>query len=242
VRLLLPTALLAICISSMASAQQPAAPVPTIHVTANATLRAKPDRVEIDIGVVTQGAQADPTAAENATHVVAVLAALRNIVPNETDIKTFGYALTPDYRYPSAGAQPEITGYTATNLVQVTLDDLQKMGAVIDAATRSGANRVQDIRFTLRDPEGAHLQALRKAADAARREADTLASTLNVRIVRVLSVEEGGGFAIPIRPLRPTVMRAEVAREATPVEAGTLDVNANVTLAVEVDGHQGSNG
>lgn len=241
-RTFFPTALLAVCISSIASAQQLAAPVSTIHVTANATLQAKPDRVEIDIGVVTQGARADPTAAENATHVAAVLAALHNLVRNDTDIKTVSYALTPDYRYQPAGAQPEISGYTATNLVQVTLDDLQKMGTVIDAATRAGANRIQDIRFTLRDPEGAHLQALRKAAEAARREADTLASTLGVHIVRVLSVEEGGGFVIPIRPWRPTVMRAEVAREATPVEAGTLDVNANVTLAVEVDARHVSKG
>ena len=221
-------------LSSTALAQPSASPVSSIRVTGSATLHAKPDRVEIDIGVVTHNSQAAPAAAENARQLEAVLAALHRAVGNEVDIKTVSYSLTPDYHYQS-GTAPEITGYTAGNIVHVTLDDLQKIGTVIDAVTRTGANRVQDVEFTLRDPETAHLQALREAARNARSEADALASSLGVKISRVLSAEEGGG-SVTVRPVWRGVARAEVAPEHTPIEAGTLDVSATVTLTVAVDG------
>jgi uncharacterized protein len=239
---LLPTAMVAACLSSMALAQQAAPSVSTIRVTGHAILQARPNRVEIDLGVVTQGSQAGPTAAEDAVRLEAVLAALRKAVGDEADIKTVSYALTPNYRYPPDGAEPEIAGYTATNIVHVALDDLKKMGTIIDVATRSGANRVQDVRFTLRDPDSAHVQALREAAAKARAHADALASALGLKVSRVLSVEEGSGYAVPIRPVRLAVARAEVAAEPTPIEAGTLDVNASVILTVQVNGQHSSAG
>jgi uncharacterized protein YggE len=242
VKTLLPGALLGLCLTSTALAQPPAPQVSTIRVTGNATLHAKPDRVEIDIGVVTQDPQAGPAAAGNATRLEAVLAALHKELGEKADFKTLSYMLTPDYRYQSGGAQPEIIGYTAANTVRVTLDDLEKVGTVIDIATRSGANRVENIQFTLRDPEEMRTKALRQAATEARDEADTLASALGLKISRVLSVSEGGGYAIPIRPVRLAIARTRAAAEPTPIQAGTLDVNANVILTVEVDNQHHSIG
>jgi len=234
-RNLLATAVVFMCLCSSALAQPPAPPVSTIRVSGHAILHAKPDRVEIDLGVVTQGSQAGPTAAENASHLEAVLAALRKTAAEEADIKTVSYGLTANYRYPAGGAPPEITGYTATNIVHVKLDDLKKMGNIIDVATQSGANRVQGIQFTLRDPESVHLQALREAATNARAQAAALASALGLKISRVLSVQEEGEYAPPIRPVRLAVARAEAAAEPTPIEAGTLDISANVVLTVAID-------
>lgn len=228
-------ALVCLGMAYAAGAQQAASPLSTIQVTGNASVTTKPDRAEIDIGVVTQATQAQAAAAENGARLDSTLAALRKAVGEAADIKTISYALTPDYRYRPGGGDPTITGYTATNVVRITLDDLNKIGAVIDTATRSGANRVQDIRFTLRDPAAVHLQALREAAARAKAEADTLASALGVKVLRVLTVEDVGSYPPPIHPLPLPTMRAEMAREVpTPIEAGTLDVGAQVTLTVEV--------
>ena len=228
------TGLVGLCTTSPAVGQVAPAQIPTIRVTGNATLHAQANRAEVDIGVVTQDPQAERAASENSGRVEAVLAALREVGGAKTDIKTVGYALTPDYRYQSGGAQPEIIGYTATNTVQVTLDDLKETGALIDSAARSGANRVADIRFTLRDPEEIRTQALREAAKEARDEADALAAALGLKISRVLSVTEGVGYARPIRPIRFAMTRAASAAAPTPIQAGNLDVNASVTLTVEL--------
>jgi uncharacterized protein len=231
--LLAAAALVSTCLASGAMAEQPAPAVSTIRVTGNASIPAKPDRAEIDLGVVTQSAEASAAAGENAEHVQAVLGALHKTLGERADIKTAGYGLSPNFRTQPSG-EPTLSGYTAINTVRVTLDDLAKTGAVIDAATRAGANRIQDIRFTLRDPETVRVQALRQAATQARAEAEVLASALGVKILRVLSVEEAGTPFRPIHPMPLATARVAAAAASTPVEAGTLDVSASVTLTVEV--------
>jgi uncharacterized protein YggE len=232
-RVFLAAAFVSAGLSCLAMAEQPAPPVSTIRVTGNASIASKPDRAEIDVGVVTQNQEASVAAGENAGHLQAVLGALHNALGERVDIKTVSYGLTPILRNQPAG-EPTLSGYTATNIVRVTLDDLAKTGAAIDAATRSGANRIQDIRFTLRDPQTVRVQALRQAATQARAEAEVLASALGLKILRVLSVEEAGAPFRPIHPMAFATARVAASTAPTPVEAGTIDVSAAVTLTVEV--------
>ena len=74
---------------------------------------------------------------------------------------------------------------------------------------------------------------MREAATKARAEADALASALGLKVVRILTVEETSPVVVPVRD-GMFAARAEAARAPTPIEAGTIDVTANVTLAVEV--------
>ena len=146
------------------------------------------------------------------------------------DIKTISYSVSPNYRYPKEGGEPTITGYTATNIVRVTLDDLTRVGNVIDTATQAGANRVQNLQFTLKDEQNVQAQALREAAVKAKRKAETLASALNLKVVRVLSVVESSPTVIPVRDV--AYARTEAA--STPIEPGTIEVRATVTFTVEI--------
>ena len=125
-------------------------------------------------------------------------------------------------------------GYTVSNVVQVRLDDLRRIGPAIDAATHAGSNNVQDIRFALRDEDVPRSEALRKAALSARQDAETLAGALGLKVVRVLSVSEQSPAVGPIFPQVRQFAAKMAAAPATPVEAGTIDVDANVTLTVEV--------
>jgi uncharacterized protein len=210
-----------------------AAELSSIRVTGDAEVSARPDRVQIDIGVSTRAPRSQDAAAQNAREVDAVLGALRSAAGPAAQLKTVSYALNPNYQYHPNGAEPTLTGYTATNVVRVTLDDLAKLGGVIDAATRSGANQVQGVQFTLRDQDAARAQALRQAAIRARSEAEVLAAALNLRIVRVLTVEEASPRIVPV--VRSFAAgRSAAAEVATPVEAGTLDIGSQVTLTVEV--------
>src|SRR6185437_16820381 len=97
---------------------------------------------------------------------------------------TVSYTLNPNYQYHPNGGEPTLEGYTAANVVQLTLDELPKIGAVIDAATQAGANRIQGIQFTLRDQDAVRAQALREAATRARAEVDVLASALGLKVLR----------------------------------------------------------
>jgi len=203
---------------------------PSINTTGEAVISVAPDRARIDVGVVTQAETSQAAVAQNAQKLEATLARLRALLGALADIKTISYSLTPNYRYPKEGGEPQITGYSATNIVRVKLDDLTKVGNVIDTATQAGANRIQSLQFTLKDDQAVQAEALREAARKARRKADTLAAGLNVKIGRILNVSESGQTSIPFRDV--AYARAEAA--SPPIEPGTIEVRATVTLSVEI--------
>lgn len=196
-----------------------------------------PDRVYIDLGVTTQGEKSELAASENATRLSAVIAAAKRVTGGGAQLTTTAYSISPNYNYPRDGGTPAVVGYTVSNVVEVRLDDLQKIGRVIDAATQAGSNNVQSIRFTLRDEEAPRRDALREAALTARQDAATLATALGLRVVGVLSVTDQSPPVMPVYPMEGglrTYAQANAVRAPTPVETGTIDVNATVTLTVEV--------
>mgnify|MGYP001413719593 CR=1 FL=1 len=221
---------------AVGGAQEPprlAPPPSTIQVSGDATVSAQPDRVQIDIGVATQAQQSQAAAEQNAKQAEALLAALRKVAGKTAQITTIGYSLQPNYRYPRDGGEPTITGYTATNIVRVRLDELSRIGNVIDTATQSGANRIQGIQFMLKDERGVRSQALREAVTNARAKADALAAALGVKVVGIHSVVESGPMARPVRDVM--YARAEMAgATATPIEAGAIEVRADVLLTVQI--------
>src|SRR6185436_13862784 len=231
-RRLLSASFTLIAVTGAALAQDPADKVtqPSIRVTGDSTVTVKPDQAEISIGVVTQAPAAQTAAAQNAQKQDAVIAELKKLLGAGADIKTISYSLSPNYRYPKEGGQPTINGYIATNIVQVKTSDLAQVGKVIDLATGSGANTIQSLRFILKDDAGARAQALREASIKARSKAEAIASSLGLKILRVLRVEEGGLSPRPIMEFANDSLQAVRANAATtPVESGSIDVRASVT-------------
>ena len=204
---------------------------PFVRVTGEASVSAKPDQAEINIGVVTQAAGADEAASQNAKQATAVISSLRGILGQAADIKTSNYSLTPMQRYPKDGGAPSITGYSASNTVHVKTQDLTAVGKIIDTVTKSGANNIQGIQFTLHDDRAVRTQAVREAAQQARGSGDALAGALGLHVVRVISAETTQ--PVSVRPYEMAAM-ARVAAAPTPVEPGSVDVRATVVLTLEV--------
>lgn len=216
-------------------AQQPAGKdlPPFIRVTGEASVSAPPDQVEINIGVVTEAPSAADAGAQNAKQAASVISALRDILGQAADIKTLNYSLTPLQRYPKNGGSPTIAGYGASNTVHVRTENLAAVGKVIDSVTKSGANEIQRVQFTLHDDQPVRAQALRQAAQQARASGDVLASALGLHVVRVMSVDTSQPASV--RPFEmPLMARAAAAAVTTPVEPGTVDVHATVVLTLEV--------
>lgn len=204
--------------------------IPVIRTTGEAIVTVQPDRAQIDVGVVTEAPNSQTAVAENAKKVEATLKALRQLLGAGADIKTISYTVSPKYQYPREGGEPTLTGFTATNIVRITLDDLTKVGSVIDTASQAGSNRIQNLRFMLKDESPVQAQALREAAISARAKGRSLASALDLKVVRILSVEESSSPGYPVRDV--AYARAEAA--STPIEPGTIEIRATVSLTLEV--------
>ncbi len=224
--------LAALACATVTAAQE--AGTPEIRVTGEATLSVEPDQAEIDLGVVTQAPTARAASAANATKLDAVLIAMRNIVGDNGKIETTNYSLRPNYTRPRGGGEATIASYTATNTVRASGVAIDATGELIDVAIEAGANDVQRLNFTVADTETPRLRALADAARQARAKAEALAAALELEIVRVLSVAEGTPAVVRPYAPRATMMQAEAAAPTTPVEPGSVEVHASVTLRVLV--------
>ncbi|MGH7817241.1 MAG: SIMPL domain-containing protein [Candidatus Binatia bacterium] len=207
---------------------------PSITVNGEATIAAEPDQAQIDIGVTTQARSAPEASRDNAERLARVLAEVKKFLGKGDEVKTSGYALNPQYRYPQGG-KPEIVGYTANNIVRIKTTKLDEVGKMIDAAMQAGANNVNRLVFTLKDEEAARLDALRQASAKAKAKAEAIAASLGLKIMRIASVTEGERSFQPIFRQTPMARGEALAAQApTPVEPGTVDVRSTVSLTAEV--------
>src|SRR5688572_14782668 len=114
---------------------------------------ARPDQVRIQIGVTTQAPTANEAGQQNAKQSAAVIAELKQQLGNAAEFQTMNYSLYPTYRTQRDGGKPTIAGYQANNTVEVKLSDISLSGKAIDVATKSGANQIQGINFSMRDEQ-----------------------------------------------------------------------------------------
>lgn len=204
-----------------------------IVVSGDAIVQAQPDTAILLISVVTQNRNAQAAQAENAARSEAVIRALKAAAGAGAEIKTSGYSLVPQRIY-KENEPPTITGYEARNTVTVTMSDLTRVGAVIDAASGAGANNVDGVSFTLRKDRPARGEALAEATRAAINKAQVLAQVLGGRITRIIEVQEGGTIPRPIDRFEGGIA-GRVAQQSTPIEVGTLDIRSEVQLIAEIE-------
>ena len=211
--------------------------VTRVVVTGDATVQAQPDTAILTVAVVTQNASASEAQAENASKTDAVVRAVKASAGPGAEVRTSGYSLQPQYAY-KEGAPPTITSYVVRNAVTVTTGALDRVGPTIDAASRAGANNVDGLAFTLRRDEAARSQALTSATLEAVSKARVVAGALGGRLLRVVEVQEGGGFVRPVFSSLGSLAvnrAATTAQTPTPVESGPLDIRAEVTLVAEIE-------
>jgi uncharacterized protein YggE len=222
-----------------AAQQQPPAEQPrTLHVTGTGTVEREPDRAVVMLAVESEGPTAREASQANATLMEAVVAAIRAAGIPARNIRTTSYQLNPVYSRPPAneGGTPRISGYRAMNMVNVTVDSLARVGPVIDAAIDAGANRVHHLSFELRDQDAARREAIERAVAVARAEAEAVAAAAGQRLGEPLTITTSTMLPPP-SPRMPYAMDmvAAEARAQTPVEAGTLEVQATVNIVYKLE-------
>lgn len=227
---------------------QQTGPVPAIEaghtlltVSAQGSSTRTPDMAGYTAGVTTQGVTASEALSANSTQMNKVIAALKQAGIADRDIQTSNLSLNPVYAQPKRlpdgnyedGPQ-RIVGYQATNTVSVRQRKLDGMGKVIDALVKAGANQVNGPNFMLAEPDAAQDEARVQAMKQARARADLYAKAAGLRVARIVSISEGGGYAP--QPIMVTAMRKEAMDFAPPppVAAGELEMNVNVTVQFEL--------
>lgn len=219
-----------------------------LSVTAEGQSRRPPDLALFSAGVVTQAATAAEALASNAARMDRVMAALRRAGIETRDLQTAAVTLQPRYSDPERDAQvrarelrqpyvppaqpdaPRIIGYEARNSLSIRLRRLGQMGRVIDTLAVEGANQIDGPNFTVEDQRAALDEARTEAVAHARARAELYARAAGLKVARILSISESGGFY----PVNQIVVTGRMAGPAAPPPPPTPIAPGEVALGVSL--------
>jgi uncharacterized protein YggE len=214
-------------------AEAPALPR-TITVTGEGHASAAPDIAILALGVARQAPTAVEAMAAMGADATAILSRLEAEGIAAADVRTGQLFLEPTYDFNNldpSGA-PRMIGFIATQLLDVTLRDIGRVGGVLDAVVQDGANRIHGITFDLADP-GAALDEARLAAVAdARARAELYATAAGVRLGEIVAISDMLTMGAPF-PYHEA--RGAAAGAAVPIAPGALTLSATVTLTFAMD-------
>jgi uncharacterized protein len=194
----------------------------TITVTGNGTVDATPDQASFNFGVQVNATTASEALSKDAQQAQAIIAALKNAGIDSSKIQTTQVSLWPQ----TSNDGTQITGYQASNSVDVSAP-IGKSGDLVDAAVGAGANNVDGPNLDVGDQSSYYAQALKKAVADAQTKAQAIAAAAGLTLGGIVHVSDQGSAPTPIM----YGALDAVAKTATPIEAGTQQIQATVTVS-----------
>lgn len=192
----------------------------TITVGGHGEVSVPPDEATMTLGVESKANTAQAALSDNSSKLSAVIAAVESQGVPASHIQTSDLSIWYD---------SERNTYTASHQITVRIDNVDKVGQVLDAAVGAGANNSWGVGFGLKDPSAAHAQALQKAVSDARTRANGMATALGVSITGVGSAEEPSYQSTPVR-YGVAAGAPAPAGAPTPVQPGQLTVTADINV------------
>jgi uncharacterized protein len=210
---------------------QPSPPV--VVTTGQATVRLPPDRAFLSLSTETRALKPAEAQQKNAQAMAAVLQRLDAARLPKESVRTLAYSLEEEYDF--ANNRRTSRGFRAVNTIEVRLDDITRVGEILDLAVGAGATSAHSIRFDLKDRAAAERQALRLAVADARARAEAAAAGAHATIVAVIRIEEQGRATPMPRPVMAMMRSAAAEAPAeTPVNAGEIEIDAAVLLTATI--------
>lgn len=223
--------LLSVAVPAFAQGGLPPNP-PVIVTRGEATVKRAPDQAWVSIASETRAAVPGDAQRTSAEAMTAVQSALSRAGVSGDAIRTTGYSLQPDMEY--TNGRSRVRGYIARNQIEVRVDDLKKLGEVLDAAGASGATSMAGLRFDLKNRVAVEREALTLAVQEAMDRAKAIATGAGATLGAVVRIDEQGDSPMPV-PGPYMAMRAEASQGVqTPISPGEVEIRTQVTLTIAI--------
>jgi uncharacterized protein YggE len=221
---------------------QPGAPAmqsigdqPRISVHGTGNISAKPDLVNLQVGVQVQKDKLQDAQSEATTKMDAVTQQLKSAGIADKDIATAQYSVEPVMNYNNPNQPPVVIGFRVTNILDVKVRDISKAGKLIDDLIGSGANTVYGLSFGFSDPSAIMRQAREQAVADARAKADQLAKLGNVTLGAPILIEDGGSNApMPPVPMMDAAQKSMAAGSPTNINPGQQQIQVDVNVQYSI--------
>lgn len=213
----------------------PNATVRSVSVSGSGQVNVQPDEAVVQVGVQTADAEAAAALSANSEQMQSLINALEENGVDPEDIQTQTIQLQPQYAGTTGdappqplqmGETPEITGYIATNTVEVRARDLANLGSLLDTVIAAGGNQIEGIRFEVSNATDALESARETAWNDAQQKAAQLAQLADAELGAVLSISEFSRGPIPLAQPSAAVREAS----AVPIQPGTQDVGVELQV------------
>ncbi len=212
---------------------QPQAAIHGINVSGEGEASGAPDLALVDLGVSAEAKTVAKARDDAAEAMNDALDAVKDAGVADEDIQTRQFRIEPEYEYPDG--ERVLTGFRVTNIAQVKVRDLDSVGDLIDDVADAAGDlvQVQNLSFTIDDPETLRAEAREEAMADARAKAESLADLAGVKLGDPISIDESVGPG-PISFLESVPMARDEAA-ATPIEVGELEVSVTVDVLYAID-------
>lgn len=233
----------------------------TISVSGDGEVYKTPDLAVMSFSVVSEAKTVAEAMEDNTKKMNAITDVMKSMGVTENDLQTTNFSINPRYDYvratapvPADGAEIAVgeeyyypsgkrtlSGYDVnqTMTIKVRQENMGKIGQIIQEATASGANQVGSLQFTLDDPDAAQAEARELAIAEAKEKAEILARQLNVKLVRIISYNDGGYS--PVYRLNYDAkeeaygMGGAASVPAPDIQAGESKISMNVNITYEIE-------
>lgn len=195
-------------------------------------VQATPKNASVSLGVTQEGTTAE--AAQNEVNKVmnALIADIKSLGVEEKAIKTTNLSVNPTYDF---NAGQRITGYSASQNVEVQVEDVELANRVVDTATQNGANVISGVSFEINDEEKEQLEAeaRKKAVADAKEKAEQIAREVGIRLGRIVNVQIDNAAEPPVMFSERAALDTMQKAEPTNLQPGQNTVTVTVSLSYE---------
>jgi uncharacterized protein YggE len=206
----------------------------TVH--GEAVIQVPANQLSLSLGVVANGDTAEDALTKNGTTMNQVIDALKNAGLSAQELRTGQLSLRPIHSRPPKDIpenwQPKVLGFEATNMITITTEKLSIAPKAIDAATKAGANQIQELQFSLSDKQKWRSSVIAQATENAIADAITLTTAAHVKLGRIIELK------LDETPAPPRFMMKAMAygggNPSTPLEEGSIELRASVTAVYAI--------
>lgn len=190
-------------------------------------VRAAPDQAWVRLAVESRAKQHKDAQAQNARTMAAVQEKLMAAGIPKDAVRTVSATLRPHTDFMGGKLQP--IGFIAENSIEVRIDDIGRVGELVELAVASGANTVQSVRFDVKDRDALEREALKRATANARLRAEAAASGAGRAVDRVIRIEEPAARVVST-PAPVVMLEASESRQPPSIVAGDIEIKTTIVL------------
>jgi hypothetical protein len=208
----------------------------TVAVSGQGEVQAEPDQAIVTMGVESRKPKLEDARAEVAKTVEAVLKLTRDLKIDQKYVRATRISVQPEYNWDNGARERNLIGYFVSRQVEVDLRDLEKLGRLLEKATDLGVNQLGDPRLDSSKRRELERQALAKAVEDARLNAEAVAKAAGAKLGPARTISATSGYVPPPMPMRVKTMAAgmEAADASQTYQSGQMVFNGNVQVEYDL--------